>query len=106
MPPGVLLSGDETHVTDFTRSDSAATPSIPAYRSATAGATPSPKGTGMYHNPGITNGIGAGAAGVGGLAATGFEALWVSAAAISLVVGGLVLLRTSRLRRAGARPTS
>ena len=61
----------------------------------------------MYHNPGITTGIGAGAAGVGGLAATGFEALWVSAAAIGLIVGGFFLLRTSRLRRvAGARPTS
>ncbi|WP_129783876.1 peptidase [Promicromonospora panici] len=61
----------------------------------------------MYHNPGIGTGIGAGAAGAGGLAATGFEALWVSAAAIGLLVAGFVLLRTSRLRRAAAaRSTS
>lgn len=60
----------------------------------------------MYHNPGIGTGIGTGAAGVGALAATGFEALWVSAAAISLIVGGFVLVRTTRLRRAAARSTS
>lgn len=54
----------------------------------------------MYQNPGIGTGLGTGAAGAGALAATGFEALWVSAAAIILIVGGFVLVRTSRLRRA------
>lgn len=53
----------------------------------------------MYHNPGIATGLGTGAAGAGALATTGFEALWISAAAISLLVGGFVLLRSSKFRR-------
>ncbi|MFI2363958.1 hypothetical protein [Promicromonospora sp. NPDC019610] len=53
----------------------------------------------MYNNH-VPPGLGAGAAGAGALATTGFEALWVSVAALALIVGGLVLLRSSRLRRA------
>ena len=54
----------------------------------------------MYNNPVVPPGLGAGAAGAGALATTGFEALWISVAVISMIVGGFVLLRSSRLRRA------
>ncbi|MFI6426244.1 hypothetical protein [Promicromonospora sp. NPDC050880] len=54
----------------------------------------------MYNTPGIATGIGTGAVGTGVLAATGFESLWFAVVTIGLVVGGLVLVRESRRRRA------
>jgi sulfite exporter TauE/SafE len=54
----------------------------------------------MYNTPGIATGIGTGAVGAGALASTGFESLWIAVASIGMVIGGLVLLRASRLRRA------
>jgi sulfite exporter TauE/SafE len=54
----------------------------------------------MYNTPGIATGIGTGAVGAGALASTGFESLWIAVASIGLVVGGFVLLRASKLRRA------
>jgi hypothetical protein len=54
----------------------------------------------MYNTPGIATGLGAGAVGTGALAATGFESLWLAVVTVGLVVGGLVLVRESRRRRA------
>ncbi|MGN6241966.1 MULTISPECIES: LPXTG cell wall anchor domain-containing protein [Cellulosimicrobium] len=57
----------------------------------------------MYNTPGVTGGIGTGVVGAGALAQTGFSSLAIVAAAITLVVGGFVLLRASRMRREAAR---
>ncbi|MBB5790257.1 peptidase [Jiangella mangrovi] len=54
----------------------------------------------MYHTPGITTGIGGGAAGAGALAMTGATTFAYVAAGVTLLLGGLLLLRTSRMRRA------
>ncbi|WP_265522734.1 hypothetical protein [Oerskovia flava] len=47
----------------------------------------------------MTGGIGTGVVGAGALAQTGFSSLAIVFAALTLVVGGFVLLRASRLRR-------
>lgn len=54
----------------------------------------------MYQTPGITTGIGSGAAGAGALAMTGATTFAYVVAGVTLIVGGLLLLRTTRMRRA------
>lgn len=53
----------------------------------------------MYNTPGITTGISGATAGAGALAVTGATTFAYVALAMALVVGGLLLLRTSRRRR-------
>jgi sulfite exporter TauE/SafE len=54
----------------------------------------------MYHTPGITTGLGTGAVGAGALAVTGATTFAYVVVAVTLVVGGLLLQRTARMRRA------
>lgn len=54
----------------------------------------------MYTTPGIGTGITGAATGAGALAVTGATTFAYVALAMALVVGGLLLLRTSRRRRA------
>lgn len=58
----------------------------------------------MYNTPGITTGIGGGGA-AAALAVTGASTFALVALAVTLVVGGLLLLRTARLRGAASPET-